>query len=659
MLLTKMGGVNLKNNAIVSLAILKVNFDERKDYLETFVPIVAEAIRCAKSEIVSIYDIQSEIRKNFGLNIPQNAVKAILKKAKKENFIYIDKGMYKRNNSKLKTMDFHSVQQGMLKKQEQVVNALVEHCNTKFSLKWSYNEAEIALQDYIEDNQIFRLKNRIIPKVENKENCTRYYVALFIQQLLDDNSYLLEYLDDAIKGMMISATLFVTDAARIRENFKETNVYLDTTFIIYSLGYAGKTRQEPCKELLAMLYESGARIRCFSHTVLEIDGVLTACASKIANKDLYSAYGPSIEYFITEGKTSSDIMLLVSQLERNMNLINIKITDTPPYNNRCYIDEQDLNSKLSEEIGYRNVNAIERDVDSVSAILRLRKGKNYARIEDCRALFVTTNSNLVNFINSYLNKGEEINGAMPLISDYTLTNLLWLKSPMKIPDLPRKKIIADCFAATQPDERLWNKYIEEINKLSKYGEIKEDESYYFKYAPLMKGVFMEVTESNGEVICEGTVKEIMELSRKRIEVEARRDLEEKNKVLEKKLKDASKSEEKQYDNIEAFARKQAKNTGSVISIVLMAAVIIALLCSLPIVTFSKFNINVKIVALVALVVFIILTLINLWRGTTIKEIANHFEEKKYISIIKQIKRDKKKELLEVAVAESREKSTFL
>lgn len=63
---------------------------------------------------------------------------------------------------------------------------------------------------------------------------------------------------------------------------------------------------------------------------------------------------------------------------------------------------------------------------------------------------------------------------------------MWLKRPLVVTELPRKKIIADCFAATQTDKRLWNKYIDEVNKLMAYGEIQEDESYYFKYAPVIK-----------------------------------------------------------------------------------------------------------------------------------------------------------------------------
>ncbi len=54
--------------SIISLAILKVNWDKkRKDYVDNFVPIVAEAIRLSDHDVVSIPQLQQDIRAKFGL----------------------------------------------------------------------------------------------------------------------------------------------------------------------------------------------------------------------------------------------------------------------------------------------------------------------------------------------------------------------------------------------------------------------------------------------------------------------------------------------------------------------------------------------------------------------------------------------------------------
>ena len=61
-----------------------------------------------------------------------------------------------------------------------------------------------------------------------------------------------------------------------------------------------------------------------------------------------------------------------------------------------------------------------------------------------------------------------------------LTNLLWLRRPTAVPNLPRKRIIADCYAATWPTERLWRLYLEEIDKLRQRGGVISDEYYMLR-----------------------------------------------------------------------------------------------------------------------------------------------------------------------------------
>ncbi len=62
-----------------------------------------------------------------------------------------------------------------------------------------------------------------------------------------------------------------------------TNPHLDTPFLLNALGYGGEAQREACVELLDLLYETGADLRCFAHTRDEIRGVLEACASQVQN----------------------------------------------------------------------------------------------------------------------------------------------------------------------------------------------------------------------------------------------------------------------------------------------------------------------------------------------------------------------------------------
>ena len=58
--------------------------------------------------------------------------------------------------------------------------------------------------------------------------------------------------------------------------------------------------------------------------------------------------------------------------------------------------------RSKKTIPYSKEKALLRDVDSLSAVIRLRQGKQYYRYEECRALFVTTNSLLAHVSNTHL-----------------------------------------------------------------------------------------------------------------------------------------------------------------------------------------------------------------------------------------------------------------
>ncbi len=57
--------------AIPSLAILKVNWDRGVDYIDNFVPFVAECLRGAPEPEVSMAYLQKAMIDSFGLRIPQ------------------------------------------------------------------------------------------------------------------------------------------------------------------------------------------------------------------------------------------------------------------------------------------------------------------------------------------------------------------------------------------------------------------------------------------------------------------------------------------------------------------------------------------------------------------------------------------------------------
>jgi hypothetical protein len=88
-------------------------------------------------------------------------------------------------------------------------------------------------------------------------------------------------------------------------------------------------------------------------------------------------------------------------------------------------------------------------------------------------------------------------GAPACVSADVLTNRLWLKRPTKSPDLPRRRLIADAYAATLPDEKLWTRFVEEVEKLRTAGRIKPDEYYILRSSLESREALMAHTLGDG------------------------------------------------------------------------------------------------------------------------------------------------------------------
>ncbi|MCJ7432867.1 MAG: hypothetical protein MUO77_05200, partial [Anaerolineales bacterium] len=164
----------------------------------------------------------------------------------------------------------------------------------------------------------------------------RYIVASFILNAKNQESQIYEYIDIIVKGFMIAQVLYLPDAHETKKRFTKTKVFLDTSFIIYALGYGGAEFKNSSTELLELLYKNNASLCCFEHTVQEIEGILLACSGKLGT---YSdgAFGRTLRYFESIGDAPFDIRLKISHLRTNIQNLNIKIVEIPKYSDERFV----------------------------------------------------------------------------------------------------------------------------------------------------------------------------------------------------------------------------------------------------------------------------------------------------------------------------------
>lgn len=519
------------SRSLIGLAVLKVDWDLRqRDFVEAFVPMVVECIRVSDSDAISLGAVQRDITARFGLTLPLNALRTVLHRAARHGYVQVHHGVYRRDVTKCATLSFADTEARVVATHDSVVGSLIRFAEQKHGTVWDQATAEAGLLSFLSASDwqlllVSSLGETVLP-ASRVSDAQRYIVATFVQHARNNDAPLFESLETLAKGHLLANVMYVPDLGRVSQRFANTRVYFDTAFLLYALGYAGQDRQAPCSELLALLHESGADLACFEDTREELGRILDACGHRIRHNDLATAYGPAIEHFLARGLSPSDIALMSANLTDTLAFHRIKVEDKPEYLHHYVIDEAALQGHLEKAIHYQNPQACVHDVDCLSSIMRLRRGHTYSAVENCKAIFVTTNATLAQAGRAFFHDRLSASAIPPCITDYWLGNLLWLKSPTRAPDLPMKRIIADAYASMDPPPALWKSYLAEITRLREGGRITDDQYFVLRHSAAARAAVMDLTKGQVHAFTEGTVAEVLAVAEVQIRADTQRQLDE-------------------------------------------------------------------------------------------------------------------------------------
>jgi hypothetical protein len=555
---------DMLEQALTSLAFIKVEWDRNRDYIENFVPFVAECLRRGPGPETTLPAIQSALLETFGIKIPQGALKTILKRARNHGYVTITGDIYRRNDRTLASLDF-AKDNGKVSRQYDVLITNLEEFWGKFNLSaWSREKAEQALLVYIRGRSASLLAATVndspLPIYEGDKASKReeFVISRFIEDISQHNPQAFEFLESVVKGSMLVDVLFFPDIGSVGQHLEKLEIYFDTPFLLGALGMANDCESEACRELLDLLHDLHASLRCFEHTLDEIHGVLDGIEHTLRNDIHTLSYQRDIrEYIFKAGMKSSDVAELIATLDDRLTAQNIQVVPKPPHDERLGVNEEKLGTILQEEVHYRREETMQHDLDALTSIYRLRRGRLVDHFESCRAIFVTTNTTLARASNRFYREefGIQATKVPHCIPDYTMTTLAWLKKPLKAPDLPLKKLLAECYAALNPPDALWRQYLDEIKRLRERGNITHNEAILLRFSTEAQTLLMDKTLGDPDSLTEQTISEILK--------EAKVKVSEPTKVaLEAALRQKSEAESavaeanRQTDNIRVSAQRK-------------------------------------------------------------------------------------------------------
>jgi hypothetical protein len=505
------------NALLASLAIIKANWDySQESYVDNFLPFFLDAVKSAEGPM-SAPAAKVHIRERFGIDIPEGVLATLSRRAVHKNYGRRENGSFIADPSKLADLrDLGRQKADYLRKQSALVNELVKYSADRFNRTLSIEDAEDALLNHIEEHSV-----PILGSVMNgapydarpgsrSSPDTEYVVNSFISEVVSSMPASFDHLETVVKGSMLAVSLYLPNNSELGKRFDRTSLYLDAPVLLKALGYEGDEARAAAKDLLALSRSAGAELACFEHSVSEVRGILDRSAGKALHGGFNGAHRRATDaYFASEGLSASDILLLSQRLEEDVAALGISIQERPAPSRDLTIDELALEEVMESNITYSSRDTLLNDLDSLTAIHRLRGGRSSSRLETCRALLVTTNGGLTRVGRSFFAKEGE-HGWPPALTDHHLATLVWLKKPQAAPSLPRRQILADCFAALEPGGRVWDRYLEEINRLGSRGRASENDLMLLRYSTEAQRSLMDRTMGDPDQVTAETVVEILD-----------------------------------------------------------------------------------------------------------------------------------------------------
>jgi hypothetical protein len=510
----------VSDKAIASLAIVKVNFDHHQSILGNFAPLLRHCLADSPSSEVSAPELQEAILTDFGLELPQAVIKTLLRLQEQQGSVVREHGVYRIKRAQLDDAQLTALRTDALRRQASLIAAMCSYADDHFSRVWDDSLARSLLWTYLDAFSTAILATAVagtpLPEQAPGMIGDLYVVHSFVLHAADADQQSFEFLETVVKGKMLADAVYLGEGAidNRSQPLAALEVYFDGPILLYLLGRGGADFAAPYLELLTLLKSLGALPRCFEDSVVEAQQILDAAASRVASSaDRHSFHGDIVATLVRTGKTRSDIELMSQRLVPDLLTLGIQTVTRPDAEVRLTEDESQLQSMLEQSVGYRNPRALTVDLDSLTAIHRLRGGRTARSLAKSRAVFVTHNYNL--FCASARFFGQRRSGpAVPnCVLDSPFTTLVWLHQPLEAPQLPRDRIIADAYAAMNPSGVLWQEFNDEIGRLQEQGAISEDDAHLLRLSEESRQALMDQTLGDDEAYVEGTAQMVLERAR--------------------------------------------------------------------------------------------------------------------------------------------------
>ena len=470
-------------STLTSLAVLRVNIDQRRDYLDYLRPFILQVLGDRNLESITDYTVAQAIEHQFGLSIPQRTVELVLRRLARSIAIQRDRGSY-RITGQLPDPQLSVRQSEAREHTNRIVSTLIQFSSMSSHPIDDEQEAVEAVIAFLAEFDISclraYLRGTAIPALDGSHSTSVVLVSNFVQHIQHTNPDLFESFVVLVQGHMLANALLCPDLEHVTKDYSNVTFYLDTPMLVQALGLEGSAKEEAARDLIGLLIRLKGTVAAFEHSREELHGVIMGAAAYL---DSATGRGSIVAEARKNGTTRSDLVVIAESIEEALNESGIALHRTPSYVAEFQIDENTFEDVLDDWIGYRNARAKIFDINSVRSIYAIRAKGRAPTIERAKAILVTSNHSVASAAWKYGQQYESSHDVSSVITDFTLANAAWLKAPLGAPNVPVSQLLSFSYAALQPSADLLDRYMSEIDRLEGIGAFEARDLEVLRSSP--------------------------------------------------------------------------------------------------------------------------------------------------------------------------------
>lgn len=485
------------SRGLIGYAVLRANFNyQAPSYVDNFSPYVLDSLCRTHPVAADEATVAEAVRENFGFTIPDRVVGTLLRRAVKRGKVLAVDGEYVLAGDAVQTLPDISAEAAQFGRQQQEVVAKFLDFVSGFApdhLHLIQQDPEKHLTHFVEKHAAPLLSHALRGKRRSLDaddvTGPDFLVNAFISHLGEKDSVAFGYIVDLVKGAILAAVVEL-GTGQLKRRLHDLNFVLDTPILLKALGFQGAAQQRAVIQTIQLAKEHSAQVVCFPHTIKEVDGVLDSVVPVLRSRGARSGALREVDaHFLDKGSTAADIEIERGNLRTSIQRLGIREVPTPDTHYQYGLDEAALDDLLEKVVHYRSATTRRYDVETLSAVHRLRKGSSPAEFERCRWVLVTDNGKVVRAARKVDERHE-----WPLaMADADMAALLWVRSPAVSEDLPRNQLLATVYSGMQPGGHLWAKYLDEIERLQVSGRVNDDDALLLRARPEARAALMTVT----------------------------------------------------------------------------------------------------------------------------------------------------------------------